>query len=1065
MCFGTSSGVTKVAPDGTVTRNYVSGLVSGAQDGEAGGASDVAIAADGSLYISVGLGANQELRDGVASKWAPAAMFGTVQHFADGKLTTVFDVTAWEAENDPSEGQPSTQGEEGENSNDSNPNGILVKDGMVYVADAGGNFVLRIDPATKAATLVAFLPDRMAELPPFFGAPPGTEVPMQAVPTSLALDPDGNVAIGQLTGFPFPIGGANVHRVDGDTSPAVVAEGFTNIMDLGYRDGELFALEIAHHSLLAPEDGGALVRVRADGSRIALLRDTLMFPGGMAVGPDGMVYITNGGVFPGGGTLLRFDPSQAADPATQMACPPDDVPGAGLSDIADTTHEENIVCAAWWGLFTGGSDGTFQPAASISRGQFASVVARLVEASGGELDSSQDAFDDDDGTTHETAINGLAAAGIVGGFADGTFRSGDPGDAGPGGQHHRGGPRVRQRDDLRRQRRRLRRRRRLAARGEHPGRAQRRLDERGVRHRVRPEREHHAGPGGLAGGARGEHPRRRGSDVDAELTRSERGPARRSWRAGPPPSPHLTSPTRTGRAGGPMVAMARQTRSVRPARGLLLPALVLAALSLPASAASAASPTVIAGPGGALRFSPSTVTIEAGDTVVWRNDSGSHNVAGDGFTSGPPSGAAWTYSHTFPEPGTYAYLCQVHYQMKGTVTVTAASTPAPEPEPEPEPTTPAPTSTPAPPPPSPTAAPATATPAPASTPTATAPTNRPPHRPPAHRRPARRPTPARGPRATPRRTPARRRRPRRAPPRRRPTRPRRPTPNRPGRPRPMLRRRRTRRPRHRPRRSRRRFRPPPPVEGARSCGGGSSWCSPAPAGSRGGGAGRRDPDRAERWPRDRERPTASSLRRRVGSRGMIPDALPADADTVLLDVGGVLFVDPWETVLLTTDVGLVTRYGLDRRDAETAARALWPEFATREATEAEYWERLGQRLGVRFDPAIVEDVAAALLCPLPTAGEVLALVEDRRAGVITDNTAFWYPRQRDALGLDRIIDPELEFVSFRAGVRKRDRPGLFDVAAERCDPARTVVIDDRWRNLDRASALGFHVREVDARGS
>jgi hypothetical protein len=37
-----------------------------------------------------------------------------------------------------------------------------------------------------------------------------------------------------------------------------------------------------------------------------------------------------------------------------------------------------------------------------------------------------DAFDDDDGTTHEANINALAAAGIVEGFGDGTYREGDP---------------------------------------------------------------------------------------------------------------------------------------------------------------------------------------------------------------------------------------------------------------------------------------------------------------------------------------------------------------------------------------------------------------------------------------------------------------------------------------------------------------------------------------------------------------------------------------------------------------------------------------------------------------
>jgi hypothetical protein len=36
---------------------------------------------------------------------------------------------------------------------------------------------------------------------------------MQAVPTSVAVAPDGAYYVGQLTGFPFPVGGARVFRV------------------------------------------------------------------------------------------------------------------------------------------------------------------------------------------------------------------------------------------------------------------------------------------------------------------------------------------------------------------------------------------------------------------------------------------------------------------------------------------------------------------------------------------------------------------------------------------------------------------------------------------------------------------------------------------------------------------------------------------------------------------------------------------------------------------------------------------------------------------------------------
>lgn len=79
-------------------------------------------------------------------------------------------------------------------------------------------------------------------------------------------------------------------------------------------------------------------------------------------------------------------------------------------------------------------------------------------------------------------------------------------------------------------------------------------------------------------------------------------------------------------------------------------------------------------------FTPADITINVGETVVWANAAGFHNVNGslatypnnpEGFTNGAPSGDAWTFSHTFNTPGVYDYRCDPHATqgMVGTVTV------------------------------------------------------------------------------------------------------------------------------------------------------------------------------------------------------------------------------------------------------------------------------------------------------------------------------------------------------------------------------------------------------------
>lgn len=419
ICMGLTARITRVTGDGTVDRDFVTDIPSIAVHGDSVGASGVSIAPDGTVYIAVGLGANADQRDEFVPMFPGAAMLGTLLRVgADGGLEIVADLARFEDEVNP---DGITEDEEA--GPDSNPNAVLATDDTVYVADAGGNTVLAVDPDSGDIEVAAVLPSRMAAIPAEHG---GGEMPAQAVPTSLAMTADGRVLVGELTGYPFPVDGATVWAVTDDPDePEVVAEGFTNVMGVAERGEELYVLELARDGLLSGDLTGALVRQRADGTRASLLSHHLQFPGGLAVAPDGSVRVSNGAVFPGGGQLLAFDASPPADPAIDRACPPGAVPSAALSDIAGSVHLEAIDCTAWHGLFLGFRDGTFGPSRAITRAQFASTVARLVTAAGGQLPTDGPRFGDvPAGSTHEDAIRGLATAGIIEGYDDGTFRPG-----------------------------------------------------------------------------------------------------------------------------------------------------------------------------------------------------------------------------------------------------------------------------------------------------------------------------------------------------------------------------------------------------------------------------------------------------------------------------------------------------------------------------------------------------------------------------------------------------------------------------------------------------------------
>jgi YVTN family beta-propeller protein len=72
-------------------------------------------------------------------------------------------------------------------------------------------------------------------------------------------------------------------------------------------------------------------------------------------------------------------------------------------------------------------------------------------------------------------------------------------------------------------------------------------------------------------------------------------------------------------------------------------------------------------------FSPATVTVAPGQPVTWTNtDPVQHTTTSDtpGWDSGPLAPGA-NFAHTFTTAGTYAYHCDIHPFMHGTVIVTS----------------------------------------------------------------------------------------------------------------------------------------------------------------------------------------------------------------------------------------------------------------------------------------------------------------------------------------------------------------------------------------------------------
>jgi hypothetical protein len=87
-----------------------------------------------------------------------------------------------------------------------------------------------------------------------------------------------------------------------------------------------------------------------------------------------------------------------------------------------SVHGEAILRMADDGVLSGYTDGTFRPGKSVTRGQLATLLVRLLDLeASGSVPSFSDVPSDH---PHAEAIGIVASHGIVGGYGDGTYRPG-----------------------------------------------------------------------------------------------------------------------------------------------------------------------------------------------------------------------------------------------------------------------------------------------------------------------------------------------------------------------------------------------------------------------------------------------------------------------------------------------------------------------------------------------------------------------------------------------------------------------------------------------------------------
>jgi hypothetical protein len=292
VCYGTTGNVVEVL--GGVQSDYITGLPSLGDTPltEALGAHDVAFDENGDMFVLIGLGTDPSVLEG-GGDLDGLGFAQIVQDDGAGGFTPVVSIGPSEIANNPDGGLL-----------DTNPFALLSSTSGHTVADAGGNALLEIDAGNNISATAVF-PNVMVEFPPMSGM----MVAMQAVPTGVVIGPDSAQYISQLTGFPFPVGAANIFRKAAGMPHTVDEAGFTNILDVDFDSmGNMYVLEMAAGGLLdaGSDPRGALIKIAPDGTRSTIAMDGLILPTGMVVGPDDSIYVSNFGVMEGIGEVVRI---------------------------------------------------------------------------------------------------------------------------------------------------------------------------------------------------------------------------------------------------------------------------------------------------------------------------------------------------------------------------------------------------------------------------------------------------------------------------------------------------------------------------------------------------------------------------------------------------------------------------------------------------------------------------------------------------------------------------------------------------------------------------------------
>jgi hypothetical protein len=329
---GDTGQVTMITPDGQQAV-LVDGLTSYSFLGETIGPAGVVAGENGIVYISIG-GAGPG-----TAQFLPAGTAGQVVTVdANGTVTSLANIAQYEREHNPDP-----------NAVDSNIGGMAMgTDGLLYVADSGGNDLYSVDPTSGEIKVVAVFPG--------FPSPDGSANPARGgaaevdpVPTSVYADPNGGVYVGFLAGailWGTP-GAAKIVHVATDGTMTDAVTGVNMVTGVAVNGDTIYASELSTNFTTTPPSLGDLVWAQSGGTPQVAIAG-LPFPYGLALAQDGQsIYVvinsTGSDATAPNGMVVKCElPQQpSGSPAASASAPASVVPSASVPASMEPSPAES----------------------------------------------------------------------------------------------------------------------------------------------------------------------------------------------------------------------------------------------------------------------------------------------------------------------------------------------------------------------------------------------------------------------------------------------------------------------------------------------------------------------------------------------------------------------------------------------------------------------------------------------------------------------------------------------------------------------------------------------------